>query len=105
MKLTLASFLAIFAVAGFAHGQTLDFFTVKSCSGAVSEEFRDVGCNVCVDPPGDWEAVSITDIGSNQRWESHNENGCTAASLVGQGFGPACDIAGHTAIRSFFVAC
>ena len=116
MKFASTVFLAVCAVAGMAYGQTVVFYTEKSCSGAPAEEFENVGCNVCVDPPGgtslpfpflpcsdpgltstdrppacplfrllafinntlDWAAALITGIGSNQRWEAHNEVGLLA---------------------------
>ncbi|KII93525.1 hypothetical protein PLICRDRAFT_152334 [Plicaturopsis crispa FD-325 SS-3] len=86
-------------------GAEVLFRTERSCDIPASLDYRNVACNTCVDPPEDWYGAEVRDIGSGQRWEVHNQNGCTAKSLVGQFYGPLCSVAGHTAIRSVYVAC
>ncbi|KAJ7025660.1 asparaginase [Mycena alexandri] len=82
---------------------TVQFSTTEGCN-SFSDTFHGA-CNECFDPPGDFGSVLFSGIGSNQEVQIHNEDGCTTASLVGQGFGNACWDQGHTAIRSAFVAC
>ncbi|KAJ6507522.1 asparaginase, partial [Mycena vulgaris] len=82
---------------------TVQFSTTEGCN-SFSDTMKG-GCNECYDPPGDFGSVQFSGVSGSQRVETHNEHGCTAASLVGQGFGPACWDQGHTAIRSAFVAC
>ncbi|KAJ6505195.1 asparaginase [Mycena sanguinolenta] len=82
---------------------TVQFSTSEGCT-SFSDTFEGT-CNECYDPPGDFGSVLFSGVGSNQEVQIHNEDGCTTASLVGQGFGDACWDQGHTAIRSAFVAC
>ncbi|KAF9035554.1 hypothetical protein BJ165DRAFT_1307631, partial [Panaeolus papilionaceus] len=70
-----------------------------------SQEYRNVRCNSCVDPPGDWWGGQVSGIGSNQRVSYHNQNNCTPGSQVGQWYGNTCARAGGTALRSIWVAC
>lgn len=79
------------------------FYTQRNCENA-AQDFR-VGCNTCIDPPGDWFAAQVSDIGPNQRVSIHNQDRCTPASQIGQWFGPVCGPAGRTAIRSVWVSC
>ena len=51
MKFAATVFLAAYAFSSLAYGQTVSFYTTKSCASP-SEVFENVGCNVCVDPPG-----------------------------------------------------
>lgn len=118
----------------------VQFYTTRSCSGGASEDYQNVPCNSCVDPPlGERITKSMQDDVSDmfcrlvrctdnrhrklamersQRgthlridvklfvaYARTCQNKCTPASQVGQGYGPACEIAGHTAIRSIYVAC
>ncbi|KAG0226488.1 hypothetical protein BGW41_004199 [Actinomortierella wolfii] len=80
------------------------FYTSKTCQGGVRQEFR-VGCNVCVDPEGDFQSIQVTEIGANQRISVHNQDKCTPKSQTGQWYGPLCASAGHTALRSVWVSC
>jgi hypothetical protein len=98
--------IILFALASLslASATTVRFYSEKTCQGGVRQEFR-VGCNTCIDPEGDFQAAEITDIGPNQRVSVHNQDQCTTASQVGQWYGPVCASAGHTAIRSVWVAC
>ena len=53
----------------------------------------------------DFGAIQFSGIDDTYRVSNYNEDGCTSASLVGQGYGPACWIQGHTSLRSAYVAC
>ncbi|KAF9043043.1 hypothetical protein BJ165DRAFT_1482455 [Panaeolus papilionaceus] len=99
--------LVALAFASTAYGATVRFYITKeaTCGGGASQEYRNVGCNSCVDPPGDWWGAQVTDIGSNQRISMHNQNSCTPASQVGQWYGNTCARAGNTALRSVWVSC
>lgn len=101
MKATI--FFAI-ASLGLASATVVQFYPDKTCQGGVKQEFR-VGCNTCIDPEGDFQSTQVTDIGGGQRVSVHNQDGCTTKSQVGQWYGPVCASAGHTAIRSVWVAC
>ncbi|KAK7681751.1 hypothetical protein QCA50_015098 [Cerrena zonata] len=107
-------------ITAMVNGAQVEFFTNKACDSA-SETYRG-DCNFCSDPPGgkplscseflailsvrtDWGAVRFSDIPSDFRVTVHNQDKCTSASQVGQGFGPACWIQGATKIRSAWVAC
>ncbi|KAK7688095.1 hypothetical protein QCA50_008465 [Cerrena zonata] len=105
--MTRVKFLSILLVsaslAATVKGAQVEFFSNKACDSA-SQTYRG-NCNFCADPPGDWGAVRFSDIPSNFRVTVHNQNGCTSASQVGQGFGPACWLQGATKLRSAWVAC
>ncbi|TFK32953.1 asparaginase [Crucibulum laeve] len=96
-------YVAIIAFTATVEATVVKFYTERNCNSA-SQEFR-VGCNTCIDPPGDWFAAQVSDIGPNQRVSMHNQDRCTSASQVGQWFGPVCGAAGRTALRSVWVSC
>ncbi|KAF8202765.1 hypothetical protein K438DRAFT_1758078 [Mycena galopus ATCC 62051] len=50
-------------------------------------------------------SVLFSGVNSSNRVTVHNEDGCTPASQVEQGFDPACWNKGATALRSAWVAC
>ncbi|THH02109.1 hypothetical protein EW026_g738 [Hermanssonia centrifuga] len=103
-KLSFAAFAAL-AAATVVHGAEVQYYTTRSCSGAASQDYRNVACNSCIDPPGDWWAVQFSGLGVNNRVTVHNQNSCTSASQVGQAYGNVCFAAGATALRSAWVAC
>ncbi|KAJ7197692.1 asparaginase [Mycena haematopus] len=82
---------------------TVQFSTSEGCT-SFSDTFEGT-CNECYDPPGNFGSILFSGVGSNQEVQVFNEDGCTTASLVGQGFGDACWDQGHTSLRSAFVAC
>ncbi|KAE9392393.1 hypothetical protein BT96DRAFT_830704 [Gymnopus androsaceus JB14] len=84
-------------------GQTIEFSTSEGCE-SFTETFQG-DCGVCLSPPGNFGSVLFSGISSTQEVQIFNEAGCTSASLVGQGFGPACWDQGHTSIRSALVSC
>ncbi|KAF9902304.1 hypothetical protein EC991_005044 [Linnemannia zychae] len=98
--------IVFFALASLSivSATNVKFYSEKTCQGGVRQEFR-VGCNTCIDPEGDFWSTQVTEIGSGQRVSVHNQNGCTTKSQVGQWYGNVCASAGHTAIRSVWVAC
>ncbi|KAK7688096.1 hypothetical protein QCA50_008466 [Cerrena zonata] len=102
MKFLSVALVSISTVAT-VNGATVEFFVNKACDSA-SESFRG-NCNFCADPPFDWGAVRFSDIPADSRVTIHNQDGCTSASQVGQGFGPSCWLQGATKLRSAFVAC
>ncbi|KAF9463727.1 hypothetical protein BDZ94DRAFT_1308626 [Collybia nuda] len=117
----------IFTIAAMTLGSVSNaartrWYTTRSCDGGAALDYQNLGarsslsliislfkditgCNVCVDPALDWYAVLIEGVGSDQRISSHNQNSCTPRSQVGQFYGPACNTAGATAIRSMWIAC
>ncbi|PSS38017.1 hypothetical protein PHLCEN_2v102 [Hermanssonia centrifuga] len=114
-KLSFAAFAAL-AAATVVHGAEVQYYTTRSCSGAASQDYRNVACNSCIDPPGgmpiptsqftppdrhyhtpDWWAVQFSGLGVNNRVTVHNQ--------VGQAYGNVCFAAGATALRSAWVAC
>ncbi len=50
-KLSFAAFAAL-AAATVVHGAEVQYYTTRSCSGAASQDYRNVACNSCIDPPG-----------------------------------------------------
>ncbi|KAF9970940.1 hypothetical protein BGZ73_006191 [Actinomortierella ambigua] len=96
--------LIAFASLSVASAAVVRFYSEKTCQGGVRQEFR-VGCNQCVDPNGDFQSIQVTDIKAGQRVSVHNQDRCTTASQTGQWYGPVCASAGHTALRSVWVAC
>ncbi|KAH7928841.1 hypothetical protein BV22DRAFT_171209 [Leucogyrophana mollusca] len=92
-------------VAAVAQAAEVQWFTSRSCDGGSALDYRNVACNTCIDPDGDWYAVEVTGIGSNQAVTAHNQHGCTSSSVVGQQYGNICLEAGNTALRSVYVAC
>ncbi|KAF8977790.1 hypothetical protein BDQ17DRAFT_1550771 [Cyathus striatus] len=98
------SFLAFIST---VRGASVNFYNSKeaTCSGSPSMEYRNLGCNTCIDPPGDWWGAQVFDISDNQRVSMHNEDKCTPASQVGQWYGNTCATAGNTALRSVWIAC
>ncbi|KAF7317692.1 Asparaginase [Mycena kentingensis (nom. inval.)] len=106
-RMQLTSFftgLVISAAAQLAAGQAMVQFSTQLGCPSFSQTFRG-SCNFCSDPPGDWSSVLFSGISGNQRVTVHNQDGCTPASQVGQGFGPACWNQGATKLRSAWVAC
>ena len=118
--LTITPFITL--VVTFVSGAQVEFYVNRACDSS-SQTFRG-DCNFCADPPFgrspleykrryfgsvsfgvDWGAVQFSDISADTRVSIHNQDGCTGASQVGQGFGPACWLQGATKIRSAFVAC
>ncbi|KII93523.1 hypothetical protein PLICRDRAFT_694683 [Plicaturopsis crispa FD-325 SS-3] len=97
--------LALLALVTAARGAEVKFYNSRACNDPPSEDYRNVACNSCVDPAGDWFAAAVSGIGSGQRWTLHNEDKCTSKSQVAQAYGNGCGVAGHTAIRSVWVAC
>ncbi|KAF9043040.1 hypothetical protein BJ165DRAFT_1405440 [Panaeolus papilionaceus] len=67
-------------------GASVDFYTTRegTCNGGASQQYRNIGCNSCVDPPGDWWDVQVFDIGGDIRINVHNQDNCTPSSQVGQ---------------------
>nr|CBX26646.1 asparaginase [Flammulina velutipes] len=90
-------------VAAVVNSAVVTFSTGLGCN-SVSQTYRG-NCNFCADPPGDWSSVGFSEIGGDNRVTVHNQNSCTPASQVGQGFGPACWNQGATKLRSAWVAC
>ncbi|KAJ7359980.1 hypothetical protein DFH08DRAFT_685961, partial [Mycena albidolilacea] len=100
------SFFTALIIAAAAHsgsGATVQFSTSTGC-GSFQDTYQG-SCNFCADPPGNFASVLFSGIDSSNRVTIHNEDNCTPASQVGQGFGPACWNQGHTSIRSAWVAC
>ncbi|KAF9007168.1 hypothetical protein BDQ17DRAFT_1351536 [Cyathus striatus] len=91
------SLLAFVSTASGASGRHL--------CGSPSLEYRNIGCNTCVDPANDWWGARVFDIGDNQRVSMHNQDRCTPGSQVGQWYGNVCARAGATALRSVWIAC
>ncbi|TFK32958.1 hypothetical protein BDQ12DRAFT_608082 [Crucibulum laeve] len=100
----LTSFVTLTIAIATAKAATVSFYTARNCNSA-SWVQQNVGCNTCVDPPGDWWAASVSGISGDQRVSMHNQNSCTSASSVGQWYGNICAAAGNTALRSVWVAC
>ncbi|KAK7006380.1 asparaginase [Favolaschia claudopus] len=99
-------FTALVVVAAANHGAIATVVQFSTSSGCSS--FQDTyqgDCNFCSDPPGDFASVLFSDLPSSYRVTVHNEDNCTPASQVGQGFGAACWNKGGTALRSAWVAC
>ncbi|EIM80959.1 uncharacterized protein STEHIDRAFT_115159 [Stereum hirsutum FP-91666 SS1] len=42
----------------------VNFFGAKSCAGNSQDSFQNIGCNTCLDPPGDFGAVNFSGLGS-----------------------------------------
>lgn len=81
------------ALASAVLAAEVQFGTTKSCdAGSFSEDYQNVACNSCVDPPGgeccgllshllipmlpgfaDWQAILFSGLDSAQRWTGHNE--------------------------------
>ncbi|KAH7912857.1 asparaginase [Hygrophoropsis aurantiaca] len=99
------AFLVLLAVATAVLGEEIQWYTTRSCSGSSSLDYRNVACNTCNNPDGDWYAVEVTGIGSGQQVTVHNQHGCTSGSVVGQQYGDLCMVAGNTALRSVYVSC
>ncbi|KAF8909138.1 hypothetical protein CPB85DRAFT_1222246, partial [Mucidula mucida] len=95
--------LAALVVVGVVDSATVQFSTGLNCQ-AFSETYQG-SCNFCADPPGDWSSVLFSGIDSSNRVTVHNQDRCTSASQVGQGYGPACWNQGATKLRSAWVAC
>ncbi|KAJ7669333.1 asparaginase [Mycena polygramma] len=101
-----SAFFTALVMAAAAHnvaGATVQFSGETGCR-SFSNTYQG-SCNFCADPPGDFASVLFSGIGSSNRVTIHNQNGCTSASQVGQGYGGACWNKGGTAIRSAWVAC
>ena len=45
-------FVALAVYAGLASAARVQFYTQLGCPGAASEDYQNVQCNSCVDPPG-----------------------------------------------------
>ncbi|KAJ6626489.1 asparaginase [Mycena sp. CBHHK59/15] len=84
-------------------GATVQFSTGLGCA-SFSQTFQG-SCNFCADPPFDWSSILFSGIDGSNRVTVHNQDNCTPASQVGQGFGPACWNQGATKLRSAWVAC
>ncbi|KAJ7686272.1 hypothetical protein B0H17DRAFT_940506, partial [Mycena rosella] len=96
--------LPALVMAASAAGQAVvQFSTTEGCV-SFSQTFEG-SCNFCSDPPGNFGSVLFSGISSANRVTVHNEDGCTSASQVGQGFGDACWNQGATSLRSAWVAC
>jgi len=104
IKISIIS-LIVAVAATVTQAAEVQWYTVRSCAGGSSVDDQGVGCNVCVDPDGDWLAVEVTGVNSNQAVTAYNEHGCPSGSVVAQQFGNVCIAAGQTALRSVFVAC
>ncbi|KAA1478668.1 hypothetical protein DENSPDRAFT_788300 [Dentipellis sp. KUC8613] len=100
-----AALLPLVSLIPAAVGIRVQFFTSRSCAGASSEDYRNLNCNTCVDPPFQWGATQFSELGGNNRVTIHNQNGCTSKSQVGQGYGNVCFVQGATGIQSAWVAC
>ncbi|KAM5545810.1 hypothetical protein V8D89_000848 [Ganoderma adspersum] len=98
-------FVALAAYATLASAARVQFYTAKQCSGSSSEDYQNVQCNTCVDPPFGWASVQMSGIQSNQRWTLHNVNGCKPKSQVFQGYGDGCTNQGKTQIQSAYLNC
>ena len=44
-------FVALAAYTTFASAARIQFYKAKQCSGGSSEDYQNVQCNTCVDPP------------------------------------------------------
>ncbi|PPQ75148.1 hypothetical protein CVT24_010105 [Panaeolus cyanescens] len=86
---------------------TVEFYVRREdvCKGQPAQVYKNVPCNSCVDPPGDWYGVHFGDISGDNRVTIHNQDNCTPKSQVGQWYGNTCAVAGKTALRSAWVAC
>ncbi|KAF9017746.1 asparaginase [Hymenopellis radicata] len=98
-----SSLFAALIMAVVVDSAMVQFSTGLNCQ-SFSETYQG-SCNFCSDPPGDWSSVLFSGIDSSNRVTVHNQNGCTSASQVGQGYGPACWNQGATKLRSAWVAC
>ncbi|KAJ6530114.1 asparaginase [Mycena capillaripes] len=95
--------LVVAVTARSVAGATVQFSTSTGCSSF--QDTYEGNCNFCSDPPGDFASVLFSGLSSSNRVTVHNQDNCTPASQVGQGFGNACWNKGATAIRSAWVAC
>ncbi|TFY63702.1 hypothetical protein EVG20_g6206 [Dentipellis fragilis] len=114
MHISSALLLPLVFLVPAAVGIRVQFFTPRSCAGAASEDYRNLNCNTCVDPPfsasplplySRWGATQFSELGGNNRVTIHNQNGCSSRSQVGQGYGNVCFVQGSTGIQSAWVAC
>ncbi|THG97916.1 hypothetical protein EW026_g4189 [Hermanssonia centrifuga] len=96
---------AVLAAAAVVNCAELQFYTTRSCAGGASQDYQNVACNSCIDPPLDWYAVQFSGLGSGNRVDIYNEDACAESAQVGQAYGDLCFVAGQTAIRSAYVAC
>ncbi|TFK95406.1 hypothetical protein BDV98DRAFT_537756 [Pterulicium gracile] len=100
-----SSFLAVVFGAVAVHAGTVQFYTGTGCPGSATHTYRFDDCNRCLDPPGNFGSIRFSDIAGNRRVTVHNQDRCTSASQVGQGYGPACWRQGATSLRSAWVSC
>jgi hypothetical protein len=52
MQLSVAFLSLAAALVGVEAGQIQFFTGVRSCSGSPTQDFQNIGCNICTDPPG-----------------------------------------------------
>ncbi|KAH7912854.1 hypothetical protein BJ138DRAFT_1147323 [Hygrophoropsis aurantiaca] len=98
------AFLAVAATIG-VQASELNWFADRNCDGSSIIDQRNIGCDTCQTPGGDFYGCLVSGVSDSQQVSFHNEPDCTTASLVGQQYGSYCSIAGGTALKSVYIAC